>query len=138
MCVEGNGSEASHAAWNGSEECSNEHLAELCLAEAFEEQAFGFDVQRLDHHHHDDDKSGYEYCVTQCVYKYVQHYSIQPVMKRFTIGRRGEFVVRVTIVSISPSGIFDVSMSTVNDVHSPGCVGGILLCDHFGASMSTL
>ena len=65
-------------------------------------------------------------------------YSIQPVMKRFTIGRRGELVVSVTMVSISPSGIFDVSMSTVNVVQPLGSVAGILPCAHWGASMSTL
>ena len=46
--------------------------------------------------------------------QYMQHHSIQPVMKRLTMGRSGEFVVSVTIVSISPSGIFDVSTCTLN------------------------
>ena len=38
-----------------------------------------------------------------------QPYSINPATKRFTIGRRGELVVRVTIVSTSPLGMSLVS-----------------------------
>ena len=41
-------------------------------------------------------------------------YSIHPAIKRLMTGRRGQLVVRVTIVSISPSGIFDVSTCTLN------------------------
>ena len=59
-------------------------------------------------------------------------------MNRLTIGRRGEFVVRVTMVRLSPFGIFEVSRCTLKLTLCPGGATGMVLCDQQHASESTL
>jgi len=54
------------------------------------------------------------------------------------IGRIGQLVVSVTIVSISPTGILEVSIWTLNFTLCPGLHHGMSLCDHEHASASTL
>lgn len=59
----------------------------------------------------------------------VRIYSNQPAMNRFTIGRKGELVVRVTIARVSPSGMSFVSRCTLKVTVSPGAATGIELCE---------
>ena len=62
---------------------------------------------------------------------------MNPAMKMFTIGLRGEFVVSVTMVSDSPFDRLAVSRSMLNVRDSPGAASGIAQYE-MSASASTL
>ena len=108
------------AAGNTAQQGRYQDLSRAGSAQAVQPFSMGFNVERLDEHHHDDHQAAHQYGRPQSLNQNLYHYSIQPLINRFTMGRRGELVVSVRMTSTSPEGIPEVSNVALSFPDAPG------------------
>ena len=107
-------------AGNAAQQGRDQHLSRAGSPQAVQPFSMRFNVERLDEHHHDDHQAADQHGRPQSVKYDLYHYSIQPLINRLTMGRRGELVVSVRMTSTSPEGIPEVSNVALSFPDAPG------------------